>query len=175
MSHLYSFLDDRELYGSGGGGARGEDAPALPGPQVSVAMTRQQKPGATAAPPVAQPPAPAGPDMGALLDAVFGGLARVERRLVTVEERIAASLERLAALEEKRAVASRGDGWWSWAATLLLLAVLCYGLLRATNPRVEASAFPVLVSQPPAAPTPVLYAPTAPPTFLPTTYASLRT
>jgi len=173
MSHLYSFLDDRELYGSGaGGGARGDDAAPLAGPQVSVAMTRQHRPGAAAAPQPALPPA--GPDVGALLDAVFGGMARVERRLAAVEERIAASLERLAALEEKRAVVSRGDGWCSWAATLLLLALLTYPLLRATSPRAApAPAIPVLVSQPPAAPTPVLFAPTAPSTFLPAAYASL--
>lgn len=173
---MYSFLNDRELYGT----PLAEQAPA-PGPQRAPAGPSAGAPVAVqAAHPSAQAPQPSPPDV------FLKSAALLEQRILSLEERLVVALAKfsseMAAAAAKRPCEGAATNFW----TFVLAVALASGLVllvawmfrpRWPGPSPQAAAIPQLLVQSlpaqaaavpllqaGAPPTPVIFA--APPTFL---------
>ena len=165
---MFSFLDDKELYGTSLDGQPGRPAPTHGGSHVShmggggaspppPEMTRS---GATdgrrdaqgGQPPVQQPP----PRVSQFQDVVFKSLALMEQRMVSLEERVVLALEKLSFEEARERSVSRAphpssQGFWSLALTAAfctVVALLAVRLIWPRNPSEAASSMQTATAMP---------------------------
>lgn len=140
---MFSFLDDKELYGgaspqapaargasfgapSANDGTSGARDSGFALRQSSPRASRGEAAGAGAAPPEA---AAAEPPLAALL---FKSLSLMDQRLLSLEERLVGALERLAS-EARRGGLSQpcsGQSWWTYCLSVMASTVLALILIR---------------------------------------------
>jgi len=177
---MYSFLNDKELYGSTLSDQTSAPTTRAHAMHQGGSVTVQTQ-GARERPAdvVARPP-PA-PNPNVIPEIFFKSLAVLEQRLMSLEERVVVALEKLSseAVSRPHNTESVGINFWTFSLAVALATALLFCLMNFLRPRLppvppQASPMPfVIQSLPPpqsppqliSPPTPIIFS--APASFLP--------